>query len=161
MQRRSFLKAAGAVGASASLAGCVGSAVGSSEYDVAMQSNAFVPADRLAVDVPSSAPPYIPRDVPSVEVSVGEPVRWLNTGTRYHTVTAASAAIPDSAEYFASGGFETERAALESFRTDLGGGGAIPPSESYVHAFETPGWYYYYCIPHLPAGMMGNVHVVE
>lgn len=161
MQRRSFLKAVGAVGASTSLAGCVGSVVGTTEHDVAMRSNAFVPVGDRAIDVPDDAPAYVPSNVPTIEVAVGDTVTWLNTGTRYHTVTAASAGIPENAAYFASGGFETEQAALRSFEKKIGGGGAIPPSESYEHVFETPGWYHYYCIPHLPAGMVGNVKVRE
>jgi len=161
MQRRSFLKAAGAAGAAAALAGCIGSVSGSADYDVAMRSNAFVPADGEAVTDFSDAPDYVPTDVPTVEVAVGETVTWLNTGTRYHTVTGASAGMPEDADYFASGGFENEKAALDSFEKYVGGGGAIAPSETYTHVFDTSGWYHYYCIPHLPAGMVGNVKVIE
>ncbi|QDX41310.1 plastocyanin/azurin family copper-binding protein [Salarchaeum sp. JOR-1] len=161
MDRRSFLAAVGAVGATGVVAGAASVLADSTDYDVAMRSNAFAPVESKAIDVPADAPGYIPTGVPTIEVEVGEPVTWLNTGTRYHTVTGESNAIPDSAEYFASGGFESEAAAWESFETDVGGGGAILPSESYTHVFDVPGWYHYYCIPHLPAGMVGNVRVVE
>ncbi|MFW5918748.1 MAG: plastocyanin/azurin family copper-binding protein [Halanaeroarchaeum sp.] len=180
MDRRSFL-ATGAATMGVALAGCLGSAdVG---YDVAMVSNGFVPGD--AADVTDDAPEWIPRDAPTIEVRVGEPVVWENTGSRIHTVTAATTAhpiveaeieagkeggnehngavprLPDGASFFASGGFDDELQAVESFQNELSGGGAIPPGERYAHSFHTPGWYHYYCIPHEPAGMYGNVHVRE
>lgn len=183
MDRRTFL-ATGAATMGTALAGCVGRAdVG---YDVAMVSNAFVPGSNL--DVPDAAPKWVPRDVPTVEVRVGEPLIWENTGSRIHTVTAATRAhpmaqtmigsadqddghgeggghldavpqLPDGARFFASGGFEDELTAVQSFIDELNGGGAIAPGERYAHSFQTPGWYHYYCIPHEPAGMAGNVRV--
>ncbi|MFB6133315.1 MAG: plastocyanin/azurin family copper-binding protein [Halanaeroarchaeum sp.] len=179
MDRRTFL-ATGAATVGTALAGCVGRAdVG---YDVAMVSDAFVPGSN--VEVPDDAPPWIPRDVPTIEVRTGRPVVWENTGSRVHTVTAATRAhpqvearlglddrpeghegatprLPDGARFFASGAFEDELSAVASFVAELNGGGAIPPGKSYAHSFYTPGWYHYYCIPHFPAGMVGNVHVIE
>lgn len=161
MDRRSFLAAVGAVGATGVIAGTASVLADSTDYDVAMRSNAFAPVDDKTIDVPADAPGYIPEGVPTIEVEVGEPVTWQNTGTRYHTVTGVAAAMPDGADYFASGGYDTESAARESFEKEIGGGGAIPPSKSYTHVFDVPGWYYYYCIPHEPANMVGNVKVVE
>ncbi|MFC7199915.1 cupredoxin domain-containing protein [Halospeciosus flavus] len=174
MRRRTFLAAVGTAAAVGS-AGCVGRAVTGIDYDVGMRSDAFVPQN--PVDVPDDAPHWVPADEPTVEVRVGEPLVWYNTGARNHTVTAATTnddeiypdetghhhtpQFPDGAAYFASGGFDTERAAVEDFRNHLNGGGMIPPGETYEHTFETPGWYHYFCIPHRPAGMMGNVHVVD
>jgi len=179
MDRRSFL-ATGAATVGTSLAGCLGKT--DLGYDVGMISMGFVPGSNA--DVPNDAPDWVPRDVPTVEVRVGEPIVWKNTGSRIHTVTAATRAhplaeemmgkdaaegadqtggvprLPDGASFFASGGFQDELAAVESFVEDLNGGGAIPPGERYAHSFHTPGWYHYYCIPHEPAGMIGNVHVV-
>lgn len=177
MDRRTFL-ATGAATVGTALAGCLGRAdVG---YDIGMVSNAFVPGSN--VEVPDDAPAWVPRDVPTVEVRVGRPLVWENTGSRIHTVTAATRAhpeaekrigaadqdhghaestprLPDGATFFASGGFEDELSAVDSFIAELNGGGAIPPGKSYAHTFHTPGWYFYYCIPHLPAGMVGNVRV--
>lgn len=182
MDRRTFL-ATGAATVGTALAGCVGRAdVG---YDIAMVSNGFVPGS--TVDVPSDAPAWVPREVPTVEVRVGEPLIWENTGSRIHTVTAATVdhlaaqrrigvdgenahgdtadhggavpELPAGATFFASGGFDSELAAVDSFMDDLNGGGAIPPGKQYAHSFHTPGWYHYYCIPHEPAGMAGNVIV--
>lgn len=177
MNRRRFL-ASGLTTGAAVLAGCLGGARAGG-YDVAMVSDAFVPQTSLAV--PDSAPDWVPRDVPTLETSVRSPVVWENTGSRNHTVTAATrehhrveallgSAAEDSSEhdprlppggtFFASGGFPDELTAVHSFIDELNGGGVIPPGERYVHAFDAPGWYHYYCIPHEPAGMMGNVHVV-
>ncbi|MFB6069554.1 MAG: plastocyanin/azurin family copper-binding protein [Halanaeroarchaeum sp.] len=177
MDRREFL-AAGAATLGTALAGCVGSA--RAGYDVAMVSDAFVPG--TSMEVPSDAPAWVPRGVPTLEVQAGEPLVWENTGSRIHTVTAATRShgdarailggpttgeapesiyrLPDGARFFASGDFDSEVAAVRSFMAELNGGGAIPPGERYAHTFEEPGWYHYYCIPHLPAGMVGNVHVL-
>jgi plastocyanin len=90
----------------------------------------------------------------TVEITAGETVTWTNVGTYPHTVTAYADGIPDGGEYFASGGFESERAArVES-------GGYVEEGDSYSHAFETAGVYEYYCIPHEYAGMVGTVEVL-
>jgi len=176
MNRRAFL-ATSAV-ALGGVAGCLGRAsVGN--YDVGMVSDAFVP--QSTVEVPSDAPAWVPRDVPTVETTVGDPVVWQNTGARDHTVTAAttehhrveelmgtagsaaheeSPRLPPGGSFFASGGFDGEVSAVESFLHHLNGGGVVPPGERYAHTFDTAGWFHYYCIPHEPAGMMGNVHVL-
>jgi len=177
MHRRAFL-AAGAAALGAASAGCLGRATAESGYDVAMVSDAFVP--QTTTEVPEDAPYWVPRDVPTFEVSVGDEVVWENTGARNHTVTPATQRhsevedllgvssghshgvfFPEDATYFSSGDFPNEVAAARSFVDELNGGGAIAPGERYAHTFETAGWYHYFCIPHLPAGMMGNVHVVE
>lgn len=177
MNRRSFL-ATGATALGTALAGCAGGT--ERGYDIGMVSNGFLVGTDAGV--PGDAPDWVPRNVPTLKVQVGDPVVWENTGSRIHTVTAATSAharakvmmgsadsvddvremaLPDGARFFASGGFDDELSAVESFLEDLSGGGAIPPGERYAHTFETPGWYHYYCIPHEPAGMIGNVHVVE
>ncbi|MFC5970227.1 plastocyanin/azurin family copper-binding protein [Halomarina salina] len=142
MKRRTFLATATGVGAGA-LAGCVGSSLPASDYDVGMQHHSFQPAD--------------------VEVSVGETVVWGNSGSRGHTVTAYGDGIPDGATYFASGDFESEEAARNAYRNNPGSsaGGNIAPGETYEHTFEVPGTYAYVCIPHEPQGMDGTVTVVE
>ena len=138
MKRRTFLATAVGVGAGA-LAGCVGSGLPASEYDVGMEHHSFKPAD--------------------VEVSVGETVVWGNSGSRGHTVTAYDDGIPEGAAYFASGGFESERAARDAWPN--GGAGNVAPGETFSHTFEVPGTYAYVCIPHEPQGMDGTVTVVE
>ncbi|GGL37070.1 halocyanin [Halarchaeum grantii] len=178
MDRRAFL-AGGAATLGTAVAGCLGR--GSADaYDVAMVSDGFVPQSTVAV--PDDAPSWVPRDVPTLEVSVGDEVVWENTGARNHTVTAATrrhgeveavlgipddgghshpSFLPEGASFFSSGDFANEVAATRSFIEETNGGGAIAPGERYAHTFEVPGWYHYFCIPHLPAGMMGNVRVRE
>jgi plastocyanin len=140
MKRRTFLATAAGVSTTA-LAGCIGSSLSqpSNEYDVGMSHHSYLPE--------------------AIEVQVGETVVWGNSGSRGHTVTAYESEIPDGATYFASGGFETEQAARDAWRS--GGGGNIAPGDTFEHTFEVPGTYGYVCIPHEPQGMVGTVTVVE
>ena len=87
-------------------------------------------------------------------VETGETVRWTNESDIGHTVTAYEDEIPDEAAYFASGGFESERAARDRVTEGL-----IAPGEDYEHTFDHPGTYGYFCIPHESSGMVGIVRV--
>lgn len=138
MHRRTFLATAGTA-AAVGLAGCssAGASLSEGEYDVGMVHNAFQPVEH--------------------EISVGDTVVWGNVGSRPHTVTAYDDEIPDGATYFASGGADSEDAAL----SDWPGSGGIEPGETYSHTFETAGEFGYYCIPHEAAGMKGTVVVTE
>jgi plastocyanin len=149
MHRRAFL-ATGSATAVAALAGCFGPSLASSEYDVGMQSNAFVPD-----------PAVEGTDRPTFEASVGDTVVWANTGSRNHTVTAYESGVPDGAAYFASGGFDSEQAARDAWSEHLDGGGIISPGGTYEHTFEVPGDYHYFCIPHEDAEMIGRIVVTE
>ncbi|SHH32338.1 cupredoxin domain-containing protein [Halobaculum gomorrense] len=139
MNRRRFLAAAG-VGASIGLAGC--SAVlpssAADDYDIGMTAQAFRPYE--------------------ITVSVGDTVVWENTSTRAHSVTAYEDQIPEGADYFATGGYDSEAAAREAWD---GSKGAISANQRFEHTFEVPGDYTYFCIPHEQAGMVGVVRVEE
>lgn len=135
MHRRAFLTTV--AGASTVLAGCLGSGQ-SAEYDVGMSANAFLPE--------------------TFEIEAGDAVTWANTGSRNHSVTAYASGIPDEADYFASGGFGSEKAARNAWFE--AGEGAISSNAIYEHTFELPGRYEYFCIPHEPTGMVGTI-VVE
>jgi plastocyanin len=141
MDRRTVLAGVTSV-AAVGLAGCSalgGGSAAPSDYDVGMGSAFFRPAE--------------------IEISTGETVVWSNTGNRRHTVTAYDNQIPDGAEYFASGGFETEQAAREGWMS--GFEGRIESGQTYEHTFEVQGEYHYFCIPHEPEGMVGTVVVME
>lgn len=92
-----------------------------------------------------------------VTVAPGDTVVWENVGSIGHTVTAYEDDIPEGAEYWASGGFDSESAARGGYPPDgeIGGGG------TYEHTFETTGEHAYFCIPHESAGMTGTVVVQE
>ncbi|MFB6121592.1 MAG: plastocyanin/azurin family copper-binding protein [Halobacteriaceae archaeon] len=141
MNRRAFLAGVG-TGASLALAGCTGALGGSTladdEYDVGMSASAFEPS--------------------VYEVSVGDTVTWGNTSQRSHTVTAVGSQIPEGADYFASGGFDSQQAAEEGWQ---GQNGAIAVGETYSHTFEVAGEYQYLCIPHRAQGMIGKVIVTD
>ncbi len=87
-------------------------------------------------------------------IETGETVIWTNESDIEHTVTAYEDDIPDEAAYFASGGFESERAARNRVNEGL-----IAPGENYEHTFDQSGTYGYFCIPHESSGMVGTVQV--
>jgi len=89
-----------------------------------VQSNGFKPS-RLVIDP-------------------GETVTWWDIETVKHTVTAYESRIPDEADYFASGGFDSEIAA----RAEQTDPGLLGPGDRFAHQFTAPGHYHYYCIPH-------------
>ena len=93
-------------------------------------------------------------DPDTVRVDAGATVRWVNESGISHTVTAYADELPDGAAYFASGGFDSERAARDDVQ-----GGFVAPDDAYEHTFEQAGTYGYFCIPHEGAGMVGTVNV--
>lgn len=137
MRRRAYLAA---IGASTAFSGCL-SASGSDggDYDVGMSTSRFRP--------------------PEFSVAPGTTVRWQNTSKSSHTVTAYDGGIPAEADYFASGGHDSEAAARGGW--DEQRGGALEPGDGYEHTFTVPGTYRYVCIPHEPAGMIGVIEVTE
>jgi plastocyanin len=92
----------------------------------------------------------------TITVSVGQRVTFANDSSEAHTVTAFQNEIPDGAEYFASGGFDSEEDARDNVSDGFIGGG-----ETFSVRFDTPGTYEYVCIPHEPTGMTGTVVVEE
>ena len=96
-------------------------------------------------------------DPDELTIAPGDTVVWENVGSIGHSVTAYEDDIPDEAEYFASGGFDSEQAARNAYPE-----GDIPGGESYQHTFEVEGEYAYFCIlprvggdgrqPHRPGG---------
>jgi len=91
-------------------------------------------------------------------VSVGDTVAFAHRAGEPHSVTAREDGIPGDADYWASGGFDSESAANEGWEN---GQGAVQSGQSYVHTFQTAGEHAYYCIPHEMAGMEGTVVVEE
>lgn len=95
-----------------------------------------------------------------ITVSVGTTVVWENVGSVAHSVTAYEDEIPSDAEYFASGGYESEQAARDGYSPGDPESGAIPGGESYEHTFEVAGTYEYFCVPHVST-MIGTISVEE
>ena len=133
MRRREFIRAAGLTVAGG-FAGCLGGSPASSKTVDMTDDLAFRPD--------------------AVSVAQGGTVTWENVGAVGHTVTAYEDRLPDGATYFASGAFESERAA----RNDVTGG-LIGEGETYTHTFDVRGTYEYFCIPHESTGMVGTVEV--
>ena len=95
---------------------------------------------------------FIPEDL---QVRPGDTVSWVNVGTVGHTVTAYEDDIPEEAEFFASGGFDSEEAARNGYPDS----GVIGGGESYEHTFTVEGTHEYFCIPHESIGMLGTIEV--
>ena len=95
-------------------------------------------------------------DPETVTVAPGTTVVWDNVGQIEHSVTAYQDKIPDGADYFDSGGFDTEDAARSGYPQ-----GAIGGGETYEHTFDVEGTYDYFCIPHESVGMLGTVQVQQ
>jgi plastocyanin len=94
-------------------------------------------------------------DPDELTIAPGDTVVWENVGTIGHSVTAYEEEIPEDAEFFASGGLESEQAARDSYPSE----GDVPGGESYQHSFEVEGEYGYFCIPHEAVGMVGTLTV--
>jgi plastocyanin len=91
-------------------------------------------------------------------VQVGDTVAFEHAAGEPHNVVAYEDEIPEGAEYWASGGFDSQEAAEAGWEE---GTGVVQSGQSYVHTFETPGTHDYYCVPHEAAGMVGTVVVGE
>lgn len=132
--RRAFLQASSNALLAVGIAGCMSSG----------------PASERTVEMAGG----LAFDPETVTVAVGGTVEWTNASDVEHTVTAYEERIPEDAEYFASGGFESEEAARSNLSEGL-----LSPGETYEHTFERAGTYEYYCIPHEGSGMVGTVRV--
>jgi plastocyanin len=141
MRRRAFLASVGGTALTVSVAGCLGSGGAGTvdEYDIGMSTSAFRPAE--------------------FAVAPGTTVVWKNTSKSTHTVTAYESSIPDAADFFASGGFESTEAARDGWLKNSSGG--FSSNETYEHTFTVPGTYEYFCIPHEKTGMVGTIEVTE
>lgn len=133
--------ATGASGLALCLSGCSG---GDGGNDDEGSSNVVNMTDNLS---------YEPH---SITISTETTVTWENVGNSGHSVTAYEDNIPDDAEYWASGGFDSEQAARDAYPSE----GDIAGGESYEQTFSIAGTHEYFCIPHESAGMKGEV-VVE
>jgi plastocyanin len=137
MRRRRVLATLGAAFVTGG-AGCTAvGTLGGVDGDVGMTAVAFEPS--------------------SITIAAGEEVVWYNNSARAHSITAYDDGIPEKAEFFATGGYDSETAAREAWD---GMSGSITTGEKFRHTFEVPGTYSYFCIPHERAGMVGQV-VVE
>ncbi|MFB6085143.1 MAG: plastocyanin/azurin family copper-binding protein [Halorientalis sp.] len=139
MRRRAFLASVGGTAVAVSVAGCSSGSGTSGDYDIGMSTSAFRPA--------------------SFAVAPGTTVVWKNTSGTAHTVTAYGSQIPDSADFFSTGDFDSTQAARDAWLKRAGG--RLDSGESYEHTFTVPGTYEYFCIPHEKTGMVGVIEVTE
>jgi len=95
----------------------------------------------------------------AITIAPGDTITWETVGSVGHSVTAYEEQIPADAEYFASGGFDSESAARSGYAAGDPDSGDVPEGETYEHTFEVEGEYEYFCIPHEGTGMVGSVTV--
>ena len=100
-------------------------------------------------------------DPDDTTVAPGTTVIWENVGDIGHSVTAYEDDIPDDADYFASGGFDDEQTARESYSPGDPDSGDITGGNAYEHTFTVEGEYEYFCVPHESAGMVASLTVGE
>ena len=135
MNRRQFLQRGGAAVGASLIAGCTLLEVPDAPTRITMR----------------DTPRYKPR---RIIIEAGTTVTWVNKSDTHHTVTAYEQRIPDTAEYFASGGFASERAAR--MNKDAG---VLEYEDTFVHTFTEPGAYWYFSIPQETIGMIGIIQV--
>jgi plastocyanin len=70
-------------------------------------------------------------DTDSITISPGDTTIWEHVGSIGHPVTAYDDEIPSDAEYFASGGFESELNAREAYTVGEPDTGDILGGQSY------------------------------
>ena len=143
--RRALLRYASCASVSAVAASFAGCASGATSGDGGDGDNTVDMTDNLQ---------FVPK---TLSVSVGDTVTWKNVGGVGHSVTAYEGKIPDGADYFASGGFDGEKAARRGYPAK----GNVPAEETYEHTFEVAGAYEYFCIPHEATNMVGTIEVTE
>jgi plastocyanin len=82
-----------------------------------------------------------------ITIHAGDTVKWQNTSSFVHTVTADAHRAPEGTKVVlpsGAGPFDS---------------GNIKPGDSYRHTFTMPGTYKYICVPHAELGMTGEVIV--
>jgi plastocyanin len=97
----------------------------------------------------------------SLTVAPGDEVVFENVGEQGHSVTAYEDSIPEGADYWASGGFDSEQAARDAYSAagTTADTGNVPGGESWSYTFETEGVHEYFCIPHEAGQMVGEIEV--
>ena len=98
-------------------------------------------------------------DPADLTIAPGDVIVWENVGQVGHSVTAYADDIPTEADYFASGGFDSETAARDAYVAERPETGDVGEDGTYERRFETEGSYDYFCIPHEAAGMVASFEV--
>lgn len=161
-KRRRVLKTIGVTVSGLSIAGCTapsngedeGAAPGDEDTPTTTPTPSGDGEERVETDTVDMTDDLV-FDPADIVVSSGTTVTWQNVGAIGHTVTAYEDEIPEDAEFFSSGGFDSEQAARDGYPDE----GNLPDGATYEHTFEVTGMYNYFCIPHELNGMVGSVLV--
>jgi len=147
LSRRGFMRrgaggAAAAATAVAGAAGSAGTAGAQTTHTIDMTDGLVFDPDQLTI-----AP--------------GDTVVWETVGSIGHSVTAYEGEIPEEAEYWNSGNFDSEQAARSNYTAGDRDSGDVGAGQTYEHTFEVEGQYDYFCVPHESAGMVASLTVGE
>ena len=116
---------------------------------------AVTPAGEVTIDMTDD----LVFDPDERTIPPGTTVIWENVGAIGHSVTAYEEEIPADAEYFASGGFDAEQPARQSYSAGDPDSGDILEGGTFEHTFTVEGEYEYFCIPHEAVGMVASLTV--
>lgn len=159
LSRRRFVAGVAGTGLSLGLAGCSSSSANSSESPTESStesgggSSSGEEWEQTSTVEMTDDLVFAPK---RIEVEAGTTVTWKTVGSIGHSVTAYEDEMPDGAEYWASGDFDSEKAANDGYPDK----GNVTEGNSFEHTFEAKGTYKYYCIPHEMNGMVGYVKVI-
>lgn len=146
MKRRMFLGVCGVV----ATIGCTGNEPDDVESTSADAERAISKSDAVVTITDS-----LSFDPEMLEIDSGQTVVWKNESSTVQTVTAYSDQIPDDADYFSSGDYNSEALATMIYPF----GGKVGSGETYTNTFEISGTYTYYSIPSEHLSMTGSIVV--
>ncbi len=90
-------------------------------------------------------------DPENITIKAGDTIEWVNDSNMPHSATDDPAKNPVAKSH-------PEYVLLpdgaEPWSSEL-----LQPGERYLHTFDTPGEYNYFCIPHVLSGMRGSITV--
>ena len=87
----------------------------------------------------------------TLTIRAGQTVTWINASAIPHTTTDDPAANPVAKSH-------PDYALLPAGAAPWNSG-LLQPGERFDHAFDVPGEYRYFCIPHVLSGMRGTIAV--
>lgn len=90
-------------------------------------------------------------DPENITIKAGDTIEWVNESNMPHTATDDPEQNPVSKSH--------PEYALLPAGAEPWGSELLQPGEHYLHTFNTPGAYKYFCVPHVLSGMRGSITV--
>lgn len=90
-------------------------------------------------------------DPENITIKSGDTIEWVNDSSMPHTATDDPEQNPVSESH--------PEYVLLPDGAEPWGSELLQPGEHYLHTFDTPGAYKYFCVPHVLSGMRGSITV--